>query len=178
MQVIWDPEGKVLPGTVFDRESKARAIEALASRGVAMIPTRAEKMAINPIAGAFVTHWGDGWDFDGVAAQRGCPMLNFVTPDTQSVTWRARLAPNGKGGKPSGILRLVPSTAVMGAISGGLSADGMPVDVAKLEAPDQWGGWTVGGVARCSPTIQGYFASNLYGYLSGVRVLWSAVSFV
>lgn len=176
--VIWDPEGKVSQGTNLEREKNARLIESLRSRGAVLFPTVLERLATNPVAGPFVRHWGDGWDFENTQAVRGCPMLNYVTPDMTEVYWAARLVPNASHARPSGVLRLVALTGIMGAVAGGLTRDGMPVDLAKLPPVDQHGGWTIGGKHRISSTVQGYFATTLYGYTTGVSVKWSAVSFV
>jgi len=176
--VIWDPEGTVSQGTNLECEKNARQIESLRARGAVLFPSVPDRLAVNPVGGPYIRHWGEGWDFESAQAVRGCPMLNYVTPEMTEVHWAARIEPNATNSKPSGILRLVALSGVMGSVTGGLTRDGMPVDLAKLPKPDSKGGWIIRGKGSIASTVQGYFASTLYGYTTGVRVKWSAVSFV
>lgn len=175
--VVWDPEGKLLDRTTFDDARHARAVTQARARGVVFLPELAE--SANPVEGVFVRHWGRGAVFDTLAPRRVCPMLNYVTPQMTKLHWVARLMPlelDERHLPKQGILRIAAYPGQRGTISGGIAAGHEGVDTMQIGSRDAFGGWTVGGEANISTTMEGYLATSLYGACSGFRVMWSAVS--
>jgi hypothetical protein len=118
-----------------------------------------------------------------------CPLSIYALHDFHYLHWMARIVPtsdalrdeDGKLKPVRGMLRLVPDGTQLGGFQAALEgADRDRVDFEKLGAPDEWGGWTVGGSARVRQMIDAKVAVSLHGSALGpvpqLRVAWAALS--
>lgn len=170
--VVWDPSGKLPDGSILE----GNEIAVSQGKGVLCLPVQADLLARGGAAGWSKRSYGRGWQYNRQVSAGGCPLVLQVASGYPVIHWLARLLPVPDAGNISGMLRLAGDTAQIGAGTLGLSLDHGPVYADGLGAPDEHGGWTIGG--RCKASISGdrIFAMQLYGYLSGARVLWLAAS--
>lgn len=168
--VVADMNGKVPAGSMFE----GHLADHLRQAGCIVLPVDPDLFERNPVSGYFERCWGPGWRWAGERPTRGCPMLLFVTTGVKFVHWAARAVPTEEPQR--GVLRLTSHGAVQAAGVGGLSASAEAVNLATLGAPDEHGGWNVGGQSAVSLSQDGYLSLSLYGACSGIKVLFTAVS--
>jgi hypothetical protein len=168
--VVCDPSGEVREGHVIEGPNNIGRLER---RRVVMLPYEPgfEREAVG---GYFRRSWGEGWLFDRMAGERGCPMLLHVSPKVPFVYWCARLELDGES--PRGNVKLTTDSSQRQAMSGGLGAELRATALDRLGLPDPDGGWTIGGRSRLGISLGGYLALSLYVVARRARVIYSAVS--
>lgn len=179
--VVEDPKGDWFDGALVD----ATRAQQLAARGVTLLPVLPGYFRSSGVGGFFKRGWGSGHPLSRDNSAMHCPILLYLETQrpgigskiNQSIVhWRARVV-GEKDGRRLGQLRLVADTAQATAqnahIAQGLAK---PVDFAQVGAPDERGGWTVGGEVQLNVPMSGHYGFALYGTGPGLRVTWAAAS--
>lgn len=169
--VVWDPSGELPDGSILEGNEVAVA----KGRGVVALPVHTELLARGGAAGWSKRCYGPGWRYHPTIGGHGSPLLLQVSPGYPMVHWAARLVADRVTSHVSGSLRLAGDNQI-GAGSFGLALEDGPVQVERLGDRDAAGGWTIGGKCRASISSEVAFGLQLYGHLSGARVLWLAAS--
>lgn len=171
--VVYDPTGEIPDGEVLEDN----ALKVFEARGGVALPVHVPLLGRNGVAGYVKRSYGRGIMFGMTANKRGCPVLLYAVKDCPVVHWAARLDAVADA-VPDGRIRLVGDGTQVGAAiaSGGVSSSAPTVEIAKLGEPDDGGGWIVRGQSRLVALSDGFVALGLYGAMTGVKVLWLAVS--
>ncbi len=177
--VVWDPTGEYWDGGVVS-ELKARE---LASRGVVTLPCVPETFTLAGFAGFAKRSWGSGWTLAEPGGSIGsqAPIAIFAPGEPhRRIHWAARLYGERSENKRTGILRLAAMEAYWNQHRAVISEIGgaarNAIEVASLEKPDEYGGWTVRGTARLDVPSPGVYGACVYGYAPGMRLAWLAVT--
>jgi hypothetical protein len=188
--VIWDPEGAWWEGALVPEVEMARHLR---QKGVCLLPVVPGLLRVAADAGYTKRAWGKGWALQTGGHQPLCPMSLFAMHDVHYLHWAARLMPTadteqwgnedrvGVGFyKPiRGSIGLVPDGTQIGAFQGAIEGADR-VDFANLGAPDEAGGWTVGGTCLIRQLQDAKVAVSLHGSAVGkhaqLRVVWGALS--
>lgn len=171
--VVWDPEGEVNPGTVYDGR---RAMVAIRARRMALLPIEPALIGVTGCSGFVVRHFGEGLVMDSKHNTRAgrISLYGMRIHQLPEIHWCARLVPAGD--QPWGRLMLASDTGQVGALHATVGRPDPPIAIEKLDAPDPHGGWTVGGHVDLNYEGGGLIGMSLYGRLRHVRVLWLAVA--
>jgi hypothetical protein len=169
--IVHDPEGREPEGEVIS----GNAIGVAAARGVVLLPVEIDVLRRGGVSGWSKRVYGRGWQYDAIAAARGCPLVLHISPAYPLIVWVARVQAD-PAGSLSGSLRLAPDTAQVGAGAIGLAPESSSVQLQTLGPPDAEGGWIISGRARASIPGDMFLALQLYGQVGGARVLWFAAS--
>lgn len=169
--IVHDPSGREPEGDVLS----GNAIGVAAARGVVLLPVELDELRRGGVSGWSKRAYGRGWEYNAIAAARGCPLVLHISPQYPIIEWRARVQAD-PAGSLSGSLRLAPDTAQPGAGALGLAPETPAVQLQTLGPPDEAGGWCIGGRARASIPGDMFLALQLYGQVGGARVLWFAAS--
>lgn len=168
--VVHDPRGRFAIGTILEDASAQKE----AAEGLILLPCDPELIygqSASAAGGYVVRHWGLGVLYDGMRATRACPMLLHVFPGREWIHWAAMVKPDGD---MRGNLTLVTNTAAIASMKGGLAQVDRPPALESLELLD--GQEVIRGRCRIQVGAEGYLAMNLYGALTGTRVMWSAAT--
>ncbi len=164
--VIWDPENKKQIGTVLEGDKAVVARRC----GISMLPINMRALYGIP-PGFFYRPWGDGWIYDGMLAERGCPMMLLGDTQNKWLYWMAAVRPIRPNFAMTGQLRLVGNGAT-GAVAAGISQDIVPPRLETI-AP---GSWLIGGRSLVSVVSSGMLGLSIYGSASNCKLEWSACS--
>jgi len=170
--VVWDPSGRLPDGSILEDNQIAVA----RGEGVVALPLQKELLRRGGAAGWSKRSYGRGWQYDATVSGPGCPLLLQVAAGYPLIHWTARLAPHEPGAPIAGSLRLSGDTTQIGAGAFGLSLEDGPVQINRLGDADEAGGLIISGKCRIRVASDVAFGLQLYGYLSGARVLWLAAS--
>ena len=200
--VVHDPRPPTVglgEGTIVVGAHQEKGLAQLQAAGVVLLPVDRDLPARGAVSGWHKRSWGAGVPLAGMKGTRCCPLVLQVEPDREFVHLAVHLAPfrgqrtaadaardlDRRGGQagvelhPRGQVRLVADPSGGAHVAGGLSAVGLPNDVAfsdDLGAPDRDGGWTLRRVYRLSTTMGGLLPLQLYAVARDVAVQWAAVS--
>ncbi len=180
--VVWDPEGDYWEGAIVDSQ---KAVQ-LAGRGVASLPCVAEVFRFAGVSGFAKRAWGAGWPLDTVVPALVCPLSIYSPGQLPGLEWCARVVPTESGkanlaaGREvaQGVLRIAAGEhrGLQRAVVAEHPARPNAVEIAKLGAPDEDGGWTIYGHALLQTPGEGYYGLSLYGFAPGLRVVWVAAT--
>lgn len=168
--VIHDPAGKEPEGRIITGNAYAVA----KSKGVVMLPVEPALIHRSAFAGWAKRCYGDGIEFAGTHASRGCSLAMHAHPDFPTMHWAARVVPVER--RISGSLRLASDTTQLHSLAVGIAPISPPVVLDETSEPDEHGGWTIFGTAKATIPGDAYIAVQLYGMLTGARVAWFAIS--
>lgn len=168
---VWDPKGKLALGEIVEGDQRI----ALAKQGLSAILLPTDPTVYYSAAPGFVYRpWGKGWFYDGVTAERGCPMMLAVSEETTWVYWAMAVLPIRKKSPLHGTLRLVGNSSA-GGMSIGMSQDvRVPPLQDLLVGPE--GGVVVCGRCGLGVVSPGAFGVSIHGIGQNCRVVWTAVS--
>lgn len=182
--VVWDPEGEYWPGALLKAPDLNQAgqvvtgaglADALAARGVVLLPVVPKLFRLSGVGGYAKREWGAGWPMSIGVPRNISPLTMYCTTDYGELHWVARLMGEGSC---EGSLKLVSDASQPNPLRAGLTYDGVmsQVDLRNLGPADKHGGWVVGGRARVKFASDGHYGFGLYGAASSLRVVWAAVS--
>lgn len=172
--VLWDPANHFWQGALTTLE-QAKVVE---QRGGSTIPVHPELFGKNGAAGVAVKRWGAGWPL-GRHPSRISPVLLLLVPGLQRLSWRARLRKRHDAPKdwaPNGQVRFAVDNEQQHVSQFGFGSVVQPIELAKLGAADDKGGWSVGGEVRVDPATDMYVGFMLWGYGEGTMVEMFAAS--
>jgi len=149
------------------------AFTRLESIGAVLLPVDVRALSDWSLGGYVRRGWGgdNGWSFDRLAGERGCPMAIQIGEGIVDLHWAVRF----RAVAPDAVLdsvRLVADTGTPSAVSAGLTV----VENAKRAAPVLPENTLVRGVSRCQSAASGFLALRLHVVARGVVACWSAVS--
>lgn len=168
--VIHDPAGKEPEGRIIT----GNAVAVAKANGVVLLPVEPALIPRSAFAGWAKRCYGDGIEFAGTHASRGCTLAMHAHPDFPTMHWVARVVPTER--RVAGSLRLASDTTQMHSLAVGIAPISPPVVLDQLSEPDAHGGWTIYGTAKATIPGDAYIAVQLYGMLTGARVAWFAIS--
>jgi len=173
--VIADPIGGLPEGTIVTDN-----ISQIVAQRAATLPVDADLLKLNGCAGYVRRVFGHGYAFDPYMPKRGAQVVLYALRDRGTINWCARMRRTSSVQLPSGTLRLSTDTSQRQVVTGGLTANLQPEELAKMSgrnpACDDQGGWIVGGTAEFTAQIEGYLGLSLYGTAQHCVVEWVAVT--
>lgn len=168
---VWDPTGKLDVGEIVDGDQRVALAKQRSS--AVLLPT--DPSAYYSASPGFVYRpWGKGWIYDSVSTERGCPMMLFVTEETNWVYWAMKVLPMRPKSPLHGTLKLVGNSAA-GGMSIGMAQDVRVPPLQDLPVGNE-GGVVVGGRCNLGVISPGVFSVSLHGIGQNCRVVWTAVS--
>ena len=170
--VVWDPSGCAPIGHLIENRLRIQAAER---EGVVLLPADPDLIDRGPV-GYVQRHWGEGIPFHRMVGTRGAFLALHAIVERPHLHWVVRLQPIAPGIAPQGHLRLITDSALPGTAVASLGASAESVDLGKLGALDERGGWTVIGRYPLLVTRGGYLSLCFYGVAAGVRIMWAALT--
>jgi hypothetical protein len=171
--VVWDPHGSLLRGQVVQDGDNARRAELM--RGLVTLPYEPSLRELGGVGGFADRAFGDGELFDRMQPRVGCGLIVAASQDSTRLQWVARLSLWGE--RPLGRMQLAGLPSVLGPVACMPVPLEGPVELEqRLGPPDEWGGWTVRGLAALACPTAGYLSVGLQATAQHLRVLWFAAS--
>lgn len=170
--VVFDPAGKLLPGTVLDTANAAKQV----ARGVVTLPVDPATLWTGAVDGYAVRHFGRGVIYDASRATRSCALrVRLEALALHRVFWCARVVPKDEAKSVIANLKFAADSTQHG-ISAGLSneqSNGADSSVRKI---DTNGGFTVHGVSTIQSAVEGELGTVLHGIATNALVIAHAAS--
>jgi hypothetical protein len=167
--VVHDPTGSHPIGDVIADDKLVVARR----RKVVLLPAD-DRMFYSATPGFCYRPWGNGWNYDAMQGERGCPMMLSVGPHHPWIYWSALVLPIRKSEPLHGMLRVVGNSAA-GGMSLGMTQDQIIQKLQEYNVGEQ-SGVVVSGRNNLSVTQDGMLSLSIHGVCRNTRVMWSAVS--
>jgi hypothetical protein len=175
--VVDDPRGEFWEGAVVDA-TRARVLEA---RGACVMPCMPDLFRMSGCAGFSKRAWGAGLALPAGAPVLLAPLTMYLSTEARGVVWRCRLVPDGqRRERYEGFVRFAADSGQRSPLKGAYTEaqEDKPVMTRDLPAPDEDGGWTVGGKGLAGFSVEGHYGFGIYGTAPGLRVVWVAATTV